>query len=80
MNSIAQTRNKSDAVITQTVVDAINLAHITVDDLADRTGIPRSTIYSRLKKPMTFRLMELNAIDRVVKFNVESKEVLINGR
>lgn len=43
--------------------------HLTVEDLSKRTGIAKSTLFSRLKEPGTMRQMEIVAIANVLKIS-----------
>ena len=50
-----------------------------VPELAQRTGIPRSTIYRRLEDG-TWSLAELRALDRAVQFDDEAKIEIMEGK
>lgn len=65
--------------VSQTIIDGMNAAHLNVDELSDRTGIPKSTIYDRLRAPWSLKLGELKAIDRAVKFTDWQISGIIRG-
>lgn len=50
------------------------MSGLDIPQVAKKSGIPRSTLYSRLKHPGRLTLDELEAIDRVIGF--ETDEIL----
>ena len=70
---------KHRSVASQAIIDGMNAAHLNVDELSDRTGIPKSTIYDRLREPWSMKVNELNAIDRVVRFSDSQFAGIIRG-
>jgi hypothetical protein len=56
-------------------------AHIeTIAELADITGIPKRTLFERIRNPSALRLYEVEAMDKVLKFNDCDIVKMIRGK
>lgn len=53
------------------------MAGLDIPRVAKRAGIPKSTLYNRLKLPGRLTLDEIRSLDRVVKFTPEELVSLI---
>jgi predicted transcriptional regulator len=64
---------------TNTIISIAVSKGIDTKTLAKKTGIPLSTLYRRLLNPGRFTLDELQAIDRVLRFDEAEFAELVRG-
>lgn len=60
------------------ILSAANRVGIrTITDLANRTGIPKTTLHRRMENPGSLTITELMIIDHKVRFTAEELKELI---